>query len=433
MRSRSWTNWSVIALPIASCVPKTATWAPRVPDCATSCRALARSGAVHLPSAPGLLRERAVRLVAGEVGRQHLARRLRQRRAAEDLHVGAAVDAVAHRLARLQVVERRHLHVERHVVDRGQRVHVRLRAVRRPDLVQAVGRGRVGHPVGLAVLDLGDLVLDREPELELDLIRRAGRLRGLRPYVEVRVSHHHRALVRLVGLPHVRPGPGDRGVAHVVQRCVPGNRERERQGELVEELRIGRGQMERHGARRVVRHHALRQIAAPCRPGALRAADDALVEAVGRPGHGELALDDGDEVARLHQGAVGVMDPGPDMERVGLAAVGRRRHGRRQVGHDHGARDPGGTFESHQAVVHVLRRLEPEHRVVLRGVERAPARRGEHDQRSAQVRPADRPGARRRRAATAAREQCRNGTHHGDTRNPPHGTSPRMVVRESPF
>ena len=58
-------------------------------------------------------------------------------------------------------------------------VDVHLARVLRADLVQAVGRRMLERPVGLAVLDRGDLRLDRQAERLRDLVRVAVRLRVL--------------------------------------------------------------------------------------------------------------------------------------------------------------------------------------------------------------------------------------------------------------
>src|SRR5262249_6440110 len=138
-----------------------------------------------------------------------LAGRHRERRTAEDLDIGRAVGRVVDRLAGHQVVERGPPGVQGVVVIGEQRVHVHLAgvfwAVQRAELV---GRYRVIgiYLVGLAVHYLGDLVGALQPVLLDYLVRVPGGLRLRAPHVEVGVADQHRLGVRVVRLPHVRPG-----------------------------------------------------------------------------------------------------------------------------------------------------------------------------------------------------------------------------------
>ena len=216
----------------------------------------------------------------------------------------------------------------------GQRVHVHLAGVLRAvQLAELVGGDLVAvvDLVGLAVLHRPHLVGDLEAVLLDDLVRVALRLRLGVPHVEVGVADQHGLGVRVVRLPHVRPGARRHVVAGQLQRRVTRDGEGERQRELIHQLGVGRGQVERQRVGRVVGDHALGQVTAL--GAALARADQARVER-GRPGHGELPLERPDEVAGLERLAVGELDPLADMEEVGLAAVGRRGDGGREVGHD---------------------------------------------------------------------------------------------------
>ena len=248
--------------------------------------------------------------------------------------------------------------------------------------------------VGLAVLNRPHLVGDLEPELLDDLVRVALRLRRGVPHVEVGVADQHGLGVRVVRLPHVRPGARRHVVAGQLQRRVTRHRERERQRELVHQLGVGRGQVERQGVGRVVGDHALGQVAAL--GAALVRADQARVER-GRPGHGELPLERPDEVAGLERLAVGELDPLADMEQVGLAAVGRRGDGGGEVGHDLRTRHAAHLGEPDQAVVGVDEQLPLLQRVVLRRVGDAEGGVGQDREGAALV-----PGRGRRRARAGA-------------------------------
>src|SRR5262249_6838989 len=83
---------------------------------------------------------------------------------------------------------------------------------------------------------------------------------------------------------------------------------------------------------------------------ALVGTDNAGVER-GRARHRELALEGPNEIARLHDLAVGELDALPDVEQVGLPAIGRRRDRRREVGNDRGARRPADPLELNEHAV----------------------------------------------------------------------------------
>ena len=129
------------------------------------------------PLGARVLRVRAVVAMAGEAGRQDLARRRRELGTAEDLHGGVTVDRIVDGPPCLDVVERRQIRVHGHVPERRQRVDMHLVGVLRADLAEAVGRRRLERPVGLTVLDCGDLRLGRQTEGLGDLVRIPGRLR----------------------------------------------------------------------------------------------------------------------------------------------------------------------------------------------------------------------------------------------------------------
>ena len=279
-----------------------------------------------------------------------------------------------------------------------------LRAVQ---LAELVGRDLVAvvDLVGLAVLHRSHLVGDQQAVLLDDLVRVALGLRLGVPHVEVGVADQHGLGVRVVRLPHVRPGARRHVVAGQLQRRVTRDGEGERQRELIHQLGVRRGQVERQRVGRVVGDHALGQVAAL--GAALARADEIRVER-GRPGHGELALERPDEVAGLERLPVGELDPLADVEDVGLAAVGRRRDGGREVGHDLRARDAAHLGEAHQAVVGVDQQLPLLQRVVLGRVGDAEGGVGQDREGPALV-----PGLRRAAAGAGAGSGRRAGAAPG--------------------
>ena len=213
-------------------------------------------------------------------------------------------------------------------------------------LVEPVGRNGVEHPVGLSVLDLGDLGLRPETELLDDHVRFPGRLSVLRPDLEERVPDELDPLVQVVLHELVRTGPRRRDLDCLHRR---GGREdgRERHRELLEELRVAARQVERDGVVRVVRDDAvLGEIAGRRRLEARRSADDRLVErARSRAVNREVALERARDVARFERRPVRELDPLAEREDVRLAAFGRVRNGCGEVRNDLGSREAARLLE----------------------------------------------------------------------------------------
>ena len=117
-------------------------------------------GARHIRRAPGAVgagvqRVRAVAAVAGYPGRDRLAGRGREGRAAVELGDLGAVDRVVERLPDAQVVERRTMGVERQEVHRPLRVVVQLGRVLKLELAGTGLGGLAVEPVGASPLDRG--------------------------------------------------------------------------------------------------------------------------------------------------------------------------------------------------------------------------------------------------------------------------------------
>ena len=121
-------------------------------------------------------------------------------------------------------------------------------------------------------------------------------------------------------LRHVGPGGRElRRADLVIRRSCP-DRVGEGEGELVQEVRVRRGEVEGDRVGLVVGDDAAREIAATRRPLALVGADDAGV-VTGRAGvDGEQALDRVAEVFGLDRCPVRVPDAGAEAEGVGPAA-----------------------------------------------------------------------------------------------------------------
>ncbi len=239
-----------------------------------------------------------------------------------------------------------------------------LVGVLRADLAEAVGRRRLERPVGLTVLDRGDLRLGRQTEGLGDLVRIPSRLRQLRPLLEVRVALHDQLLVRVVRR-EVVGARARQGLGSGVGGWAAGRHDRGvRDGELVLELGVRRREVDRHRPGRVVRRDAPLQRAGRRLLETGVRADDAGVEAAGRRALDlEDPLEGGDDVRRRDLLAVRELDPLADLEDIGLAAVRRSRQRCRDVGHDDERGVAACLGEGEQAVVRRLVQLP-----VLEGV-----------------------------------------------------------------
>ena len=237
------------------------------------------------------------------------------------------------------------------------------RVLRRAELAEPVGRRLVEDPVGLVVLDRRHLGLDAEAELLDDRVRVAFRLGVLRPLLEVRVANELDLLVRRVLLEHVWPSARRRNV-DVLGRRRRREDERERYGELVEELRVCRRQME--GDVVAFDDHALRQVAGCRRLDARVAALDDVVPGarVGAVADLEETLEGRQHVLARERLAVRELDPRAKLEGPGLAAVRRLRDRLRQIGHELCPLGSARTLEGDEAVVRENQELPLGQRVV---------------------------------------------------------------------
>ena len=246
--------------------------------------------------------------------------------------------------------------------------------------------GKSKQEVGLPVLDLRDLGLDREAELLHDAVDVAVGHGVGRPLLEVRVALEHELVVRVVLREHVRAGGGRELRAEVLVGRAPREHGGVRHGELVEPLGIRLHQVERDRAGLVVDHDALGEVARGRRLEALVGTDEDAVEAAGRRGvHLEDALERPEEVTRLHRRARRVLDALAQLERPGLAAVGRLRQRDGEIGHEREGLRPRGMLERDEPVLRGLVELPVLQRVVDLRVERAAGALGQHDERAAAV------------------------------------------------
>ena len=286
------------------------------------------------------------------------------------------------------------------------------------ELVEPVGRDlvRVGEEVRLAVLDLRDLRLDAESELLQDHVRVAGRLRFRRPLLEVRVADDLHLLGRRVLDPLVRARPGGRDVQVLGLRARRED-ERERQRELVEELRVGPREVERH--RVPVDDDSLREVARLRRLHARVAALDGVVPGarVRAVADLEQALERRLDVVAGERLAVGELDPVAQRELPGLAPVRGRRDRGGQVRDELRALLPAGMREAHEPVMGEDQELPLLQRVVDLRVRRAGRRRvGQRDQRATFV------SGRLGGALLLATAACDEGHQNQDRRRQQHQT-----------
>ena len=275
----------------------------------------------------------------------------RDRAAPRGLH-RRLVRRVLHRLAAVQVGQRRHLGVDvdepREPVDRVVGVGLERRAGQDPGLRRRAHAGAVRVDVGVAgdqvVVDVGLVHVQVDDDL-------GGQLLGVRVSgrVPVRVVHHDELLVQRVALEHVRAG-GQR-VQLVVAAGVGagqdrgGVREREHVGQVRERgLQVEHQRGRVRGVDRGQAHQVLGPVLVRARVG--RVGEQRLV--VGRPvgQHRPVvgALDRVLHVLRGDDRAVLELDVRLDVERTGKPVVAGRAHVRGQVRHElSGRTSPGRT------------------------------------------------------------------------------------------
>ena len=181
---------------------------------------------------------------------------------------------------------------------------------------------------------------------------------GLRvgvPHLEVRVADEHRFLVRVVRLPHVRPGARRHVVAGQLRgTCCPGTTYANGSASLSRNSGSGSRQVDRQRVGAVVGDDALREVAVLRR--ALVRADDAGVERR-RARDVNWRSNVVTKSLGFMRRAVGELDALADVEGVGLAAVGRLRDRGRQVRDELRARRAADALELHEPVVGVDQEL----------------------------------------------------------------------------
>ena len=203
-----------------------------------------------------------------------------------------------------------------------------------------------------------------EVEADQDLVRVAGRLGRGRPFAEPRVADHEQFPARGVAADHVRAGGR--------QRCpgLPAGGRRgqhvgEGEGQLGQEVRIGLGEVEGHGAGAVVGGDAAGQVTGRGGLLARGGAADGLV--VGRAGAAELeqALEGAGDVTGPDERAGRIADTRAQAERVGAPVVGGRGQRQREVRDQPGAVRPGHMVQRDEPVVGQAEELRRGH--VVRG------------------------------------------------------------------
>ena len=154
-------------------------------------------------------------------------------------------------------------------------------------------------------------------------------------------------------LGQVRAGGGQPGGRDRVVRRSRGDGVGERERQLVEELRVRRGQVEGNRVCLVAGDDPARQVAAAGRPLALARAGDAGVKP--RPpakvAEAEIPLDGAPEILWSYRRPGGVPDAGAQVKGVGPAAVGWGREGPREIRNEGVAGWPAGPAVSDQPVV----------------------------------------------------------------------------------
>jgi hypothetical protein len=223
-----------------------------------------------------------------------------------------------------------------------------LRAEAREDVAELQRRQLclAGEVVRVAAFDgaHGDPGFDPQPNRDrIDVAVRLGR-GG--PLAEARVAHELQRPPR----PDARDRVPARRRRHAVGDTVGGHRNRGGQRELVEECRVGGGEMERDRAGGVVGDDPAREVAPSRMAHAARRADDAAVE----PGGPRASADAGEPAAEVsrHDGlAVRIADASPHLEGVGQARVADPGQRERKIGADPVPVRSPGALERGEAIV----------------------------------------------------------------------------------
>ena len=157
----------------------------------------------------------------------------------------------------------------------------------------------------------------------------------------------------------VRSGAGDVESGVLRRRALRRNDCGKRQGQLVEEITIRLGQVDGHGARRVVRLDSAREIARARIPRTRFRADDPPVvgDLVVAVSSRVEAFEGVQDVARPDDPAVREANPWPQLERVRLSPVGGGRDGPREVRHERPAQRASNAFVADEPVVDVRHQL----------------------------------------------------------------------------
>ena len=196
------------------------------------------------------------------------------------------------------------------------------------------GRPRLIPVEGVRVPSLDGLhrLIRAATNLDDDLVGISVGLRRLRPLVEVLVALERQQTLRPVRRNDIRPSRRQRVGPGLPRRDSGGHGVGERKRELVEELGVGPGEMERH--RVCAGDDSFREIAALWRLHARLSADNLLVERAPGRFQREDALERVADIGGLDERAGRIANVRPQPEAVRLSGIGRRRKRDCQVGDD---------------------------------------------------------------------------------------------------
>src|SRR5947207_6172347 len=131
---------------------------------------------------------RAVRPIAGEAGRQDLARRDRDRWAAIEPCNFVSVNGVIERSTDGEMVERREARVDLEKLGAEDWADAKLGRVVDGDGGSKLRRDLLEHPIGATLLDRSRLRTGREVVAPDDRVGKSRRLSDVRPFMESRVA-----------------------------------------------------------------------------------------------------------------------------------------------------------------------------------------------------------------------------------------------------
>ena len=177
------------------------------------------------------------------------------------------------------------------------------------------------------------------------------RLRIYRPRPEAWVAHQPEHLrLPVVSGDQIRPRRRYRVNPDIMSGRARRNSRGEGERELREEIRVGRPQVDGHGACLSAGHDALAEVTPHSLPAALRAFDPAVVRSSGRAELKE-PLKCSPKICWLHKVSVRVADPWPQLEAVGPTAVARDWEREREIRNQLNALNASHAPEANESVV----------------------------------------------------------------------------------